>query len=104
MITVNVFYPNTDGLKFNMNYYLNTHIPLINKLLGSALKGVIVQQGVAGGAPGSKAEFQVVTQLKFDSVQSFQTAFGPHAPAVQGDLENFTNQPPIIQISEIVHG
>jgi uncharacterized protein (TIGR02118 family) len=104
MITVTVLYRNTDGLKFNMNYYLNTHIPLINKLLGSALKGVLVQQGISGVAPGSKPEFQVITQLKFESVESFQTAFGPHAPAVTADLQNFSGEQPLIQISDVRQG
>ena len=104
MITVTVLYRNTDELKFNMNYYLNTHIPLVNKLLGAALKGVLVQQGISGAAPGSKAEFQVITQLKFDSLESFQSSFGPHAAAVQGDLPNFCSQPPIIQINDVRQG
>jgi uncharacterized protein (TIGR02118 family) len=101
MITVNVLYKNTDALKFNMNYYLDTHIPLISKLLGAALKGVMVQHGVSGGAPGSKPEFLVITVLKFESVESFQSAFGPHAPAVMGDLPNFCGEQPTIQISDV---
>jgi uncharacterized protein (TIGR02118 family) len=104
MITVNVLYRNTDELKFNMSYYLNTHIPLVNKLLGAALKGVLVQQGISGAAPGSKAEFQVITQLNFDSLEAFQAAFGPHAAAVSGDLPNFCSEPPIIQISDVRQG
>ena len=43
MISVTVLYRHTDSAKFNMNYYLDTHIPLISGLLGSALKGVLVQ-------------------------------------------------------------
>jgi uncharacterized protein (TIGR02118 family) len=101
MITVNVLYRNTDALKFNMNYYLDTHIPLVKKLLGSALKGVVVQHGISGGPPGSKPEFQVITQLSFASVESYQSAFGPHAPAVMGDLPNFCSEPPTIQISDV---
>jgi uncharacterized protein (TIGR02118 family) len=100
MIAVNVLYKNTDALKFNMNYYLNTHIPLVKKLLGAALKGATVQQGVSGGAPGAKPEFFVITQLNFDSVESFQGAFGPHGAAIAGDLPNFCGEPPIIQTSE----
>jgi uncharacterized protein (TIGR02118 family) len=101
MITVTVLYRNTDALKFNMNYYLNTHIPLINKLLGAALKGVMVQHGIGGGAPGSKPEFLVITVLKFESVESYHGAFGPHAPAVMGDLPNFCSEPPTIQVSDL---
>ena len=101
MISVNVLYRNSDAIKFNMNYYLDTHIPLISKLLGSALKDVMVQHGISGGAPGSKPEFLVITVLKFESVESFQSAFGPHAPAVMGDLPNFCGEQPTIQISDV---
>jgi uncharacterized protein (TIGR02118 family) len=101
MITVNVLYRHSDALKFNMNYYLDTHIPLISKLLGAALKGVIVQQGLAGGAPGSPPEFAVITVLRFDSMDSFQKAFTPHAPAVMADVVNFTNVEPTIQFNDV---
>jgi uncharacterized protein (TIGR02118 family) len=104
MIAVNVLYKNTDALKFNMNYYLNTHIPLVKKLLGAALRSVTVQQGVSGGAPGSKAEFFVITHLHFDSVESFQGAFAPHGAAIAGDLPNFCSEPPIIQTSTFLLG
>jgi uncharacterized protein (TIGR02118 family) len=101
MITVNVLYPNKDGTKFDMNYYLSSHIPMVKRLLGSALKGCVVEQGLGGGAPGSKAEFTTLCHLRFDSVESFQKAFGPHAAEIQNDIPNYTNSPPIIQVSDI---
>jgi uncharacterized protein (TIGR02118 family) len=101
MITVNVLYRHSDSVKFNMNYYLDTHIPLIKSLLGSALKGVLVQQGIGGGAPGSAPEFTVITVLRFESMEAFQAAFLPHAPAVMADLANFTDVQPSIQFSEL---
>jgi uncharacterized protein (TIGR02118 family) len=101
MISVNVLYRRTDSIKFNMNYYLDTHIPLISKLLGSALKGVLVQQGIGGGAPGSPPEFAVITVLRFESQESFQAAFLPHAVAVMADIVNFTNVEPSIQFSDV---
>jgi len=101
VINVNVLYKNTETLKFNMNYYLDTHIPLVKKLLGAALKSARVQHGLGGGAPGSRAAYLVMTDLRFDSVESFQAAFGPHAPAITGDIKNFCNEDPAIQISDI---
>jgi uncharacterized protein (TIGR02118 family) len=101
MISVNVLYRNSDSIKFNMNYYLETHIPLIGKLLGSALKGVLVQQGIAGGAPGSPPEFAVITVLRFDSLDSFHAAFLPHAPTVMADVVNFSNVEPTVQFSDV---
>ena len=101
MITVNVLYPNQDGAKFDMNYYLGKHIPMVKKLLGSALKGVVVEQGVSGGAPGTKAEYAVLCHLRFDSLEAFQAAFGPHAAQVQADVRNYASAAPVIQMSEV---
>ena len=42
MVKVSVLYPNREGTKFDMAYYLHHHIPLVRQLLGSALKGVLV--------------------------------------------------------------
>lgn len=52
MIKVSVLYPSRNNMRFDMNYYCNRHIPMVQQLLGSALKGVFVDQGVAGGEPG----------------------------------------------------
>jgi uncharacterized protein (TIGR02118 family) len=101
MITVNVLYRHSDSATFNMNYYLDTHIPLIRRLLGAALKGVLVQQGTGGGAPGTPPEYGVITVLSFESLEAFQAVFPPHAPAVMADLANFTNVQPTIQFSNV---
>ncbi|HEY2591632.1 MAG TPA: EthD family reductase [Steroidobacteraceae bacterium] len=101
MITVNVLYPNKDGAKFDMGYYLGKHIPMVKKLLGPALKGVVVEQGMSGAAPGTKAEYAVVCHLRFDSVEAFEAAFAPHAAQVQGDVRNYASEAPVIQLSEV---
>ena len=101
MITVNVLYPNRDGAKFNMDYYLTSHIPMLKRVLGSALKGCTVEQGLGGGAPGTKAEFAVLCHLRFDSVESFQQAFGPVAGQIQNDVANYASEAPIIQLSDV---
>ncbi len=101
MISVNVLYPNTSGARFDMEYYLSKHIPMVKKLLGAALKGVTVEQGLGGAAPGERAEYSTLCRLLFDSVESFQSAFGPHAGAVQADIRNYSSVAPVIQINEL---
>ena len=101
MITVNVLYPNKDGAKFDMDYYLANHITMLKKRLGSALKGCVVEQALGGAAPGTKADFSVLCHLRFDSVEAFQQAFGPHAADVQADVANYSSVQPIIQISDV---
>jgi uncharacterized protein (TIGR02118 family) len=101
MIKVSVFYPNNEGCKFDMDYYCNSHIPMVQEKLGEALKGVAVEQGLGGAEPGSQATYVAMGHLLFDSVEAFQDAFGPHAEAIMGDIPNYTDVQPTIQISEV---
>ena len=101
MIKVSVFYPNGSGGTFDMRYYLNKHIPMVQQKLGTALKGVSVEHGLGGGQPGSPAAYLAMGHLIFDSVEAFQQAWGPHADAIVGDVPNYTNTQPTIQVSEV---
>jgi uncharacterized protein (TIGR02118 family) len=101
MVKVIVMYPNCESVKFDMAYYCNRHIPMVRQLLGSALKGVSVEQGISGEEPGSPAPYVVTGQLLFDSVEAFQASFGPHVQAITEDIANYTNLEPIVQIGEV---
>ena len=104
MITVSVLYPNESGARFDMGYYLKSHIPMVQKKLGSALKSVVVEEGLGGPAPGTPAAYPPICHLRFDSVESFQGAFGPHAAAIQDDIKNYSSVQPVIQISDVKVG
>lgn len=101
MIKVSVMYPNSSDVNFDIDYYCNTHIPMVAKLLGGALKKCSVDAGIAGGAPEEPPFFIAMGHLVFESVESFQQSFGPHGEEIMADLPNFTNAQPQIQISEI---
>jgi len=94
-------YPNNEGTTFDLNYYCNTHLPLVGKLLGDALKAISIDSGIAGGSPGQAAPFIAMGHLTFESVDAFQNVFGPNAKKILADLPNFTNTQPTVQISEI---
>jgi len=101
MIKVSVLYPHKDGASFDMGYYLSNHIPMVRQKLGAACKGVTVEQGLAGGAPGSSPAYVAMGHLLFESVDAFQAAFGPHAATIMADIPNYTAIQPVIQISEV---
>jgi len=101
MIKVSVFYPNNEGSKFDIDYYCNRHIPMVREKLGAACKNAAVEQGIAGPTPGSRPAFIAMGHIYFDSVQAFQTAFGPHAEAIMADIPNYTDIQPTLQISEV---
>lgn len=101
MVKVSVMYPNSAGGTFDMGYYLNSHITMVREKLGGALKGAAVEHGLSGAQPGSPPTYLVMAHLLFESVEAFQQAFGPHAQAILGDVPNYTNTQPTIQISEV---
>ena len=101
MIKVSVLYPNTERSKFDMSYYCDSHIPMVQEKLGKACKGVAVEQGVSGATPGSPPAFVAMGHLYFDSMADFQSAFGPHANAIMADIPNYTDIQPTIQMSEV---
>jgi uncharacterized protein (TIGR02118 family) len=76
MIKVSVLYPNEEGKKFDMDYYCNSHIPMVQEKLGAALKGGAVEQGLSGAEPGSPATYVAMGHLLFDSVEAFQSSGG----------------------------
>jgi uncharacterized protein (TIGR02118 family) len=101
MTKVSVLYPNNEGSRFDMGYYCNNHIPMVQQKLGTMCKGIAVEQGLSGAAPGSRPAFIAMGHLYFDSAADFQTAFGPHATAIMADIPNYTDIQPTIQISEV---
>ena len=68
MIKLSVLYPTGEGKNFDMDYYLSTHIPLVAKLLGTAIKGATAEEGIAGGAPGAPATFAAMGNIYFESI------------------------------------
>ncbi|MBI2321496.1 MAG: EthD family reductase [Chloroflexi bacterium] len=103
MIRVVVEYPNQPGTTFDEAYYLGRHIPLVQQRLGPL--GMVrceVDKGLAGGAPGAPAPYLFVAHLYFNRLEDLQNAMATHGAEVMGDIPNYTNIQPTIQIGEIV--
>jgi uncharacterized protein (TIGR02118 family) len=104
MITITILYPNAPGARFDMDYYVDKHMPMSIALLGAhpGFKGVSVERGVGGAAPGSDAPYFAMCHFRFDSAESFMAAFAPNAAALQGDIPNYTDVAPVIQVNEVL--
>jgi len=76
MLKVSVLYPNREDTRFKMTYYLDHHIPLVRRLLGSKLKSVSVEQGISAIWRASFAAYVGMGHLGFDSVEDFSPASG----------------------------
>lgn len=103
MIRVSVMYPKQEGGEFNYEYYLEKHMPLVKDRLGDALIKMEVYKGLSG-AGGAAETYVTVACLFLESVEAFGGAFGPHAEEIMGDIPNFTNIEPTVQIEDQLLG
>ena len=102
MIKVIVSYPNQAGARFDLDYYLTKHIPLVAEKLAGSLKGWSAEQGIGAGAPGAAPEFMIQATLTLESVEAFQAAMATSGPAIMADIPNYTDIQPHIQVNKIL--
>lgn len=102
MIKVSALYPNDEGKTFDMIYYSKKHIPMVRKLLGKSCINATIEQGIAGGTPGSNPTYLAMGHLYFNKVEDFISSFNPHANTIMVDIPNFTNTTPTVQISDVI--
>jgi uncharacterized protein (TIGR02118 family) len=103
MIKVSIFYPNTPGSRFDMDYYCSKHMPMVKERMAGACSHFTVDQGLAGGRPDQPAAYAAIGQLFFDSLESFQKAFGPHAREIHRCHAGHPDQPGLGALNH-VHG
>ena len=101
MIKVSVMYPNKPGARFDHGYYRDRHMPLVKARMGESCKYYTVDKGLAGGTPGAAAPYVAMCHIYCESVVAFEKGFGPHVQEILGDIPNYTNIKPIVQISEV---
>ena len=104
MIKVSVMYPATPGARFDHDYYRDKHMPLLKERMGDHCRFYTIDRGLAGGAPGTPPTYVAMCHVFCDSVDAFNAGFGPHAKEILGDIANYTDLQPVLQISEVVVG
>ena len=102
MIKVSVMYPYAEGARFDHTYYRDQHMPMVKAMLGGACAYYTVEKGLAGGAPGTPPAYVAMCALICDSVEAFQAAMKQHGAEILGDIANYTDIAPVLQISEVV--
>ncbi|MHB0990437.1 MAG: EthD family reductase [Burkholderiales bacterium] len=104
MIRISILYPNNKGSRFDVSYYVETHMPISIKLLSAhpGFKGVSVEHGLSGAVPGSEPTYIAMCHFLFSSVEDFLAAFMPNAEVLQGDMPNYTDREPVIQFNEVL--
>lgn len=101
MIKVSVLYRNKPGARFDADYYLNVHMPMAARLLGSAMQSITAEIGLSGETPGEPAPFAAIAGFTCISTDKFLQAFLPVANQLQADIPKYTDIEPLIQISSL---
>ena len=102
MIKVSIMYPNKPGVRFDHDYYRTKHLPLIKSRMGAALTYYTIDKALMDGEGKPLGEYVAMCHLLCDSVEEYQSSFGPHAQEIREDIPNFTDVTSIHQISEVV--
>jgi uncharacterized protein (TIGR02118 family) len=94
MIKVSVTYPGGEAVNFDHDYYANSHVPMCVEAF--APSRVELERGINGPAVAAVAFY-------FDSMDHYTRAMSsPRMGEILGDLANYTNSTPSMQVSEVV--
>jgi uncharacterized protein (TIGR02118 family) len=95
MIVVSVLYPS--GAPLDLDYYRDRHLPLVRRLLAP-----MGMRSISYYRPGEQSPYQLVAELRFDTMAATTAALAAQGPETQADIPNFTAAVPVILIGEEV--
>lgn len=91
-----------EALKFDMEYYLSTHMPMIERVWGAhgMTSWSITEFPNPCPLTGQTPPYLVQTTCYFDTVDNLKTAFEKGAATTVPDVEKFSNVFPVVWIGE----
>ena len=91
-----ILYPNSEGVRWDVDYYKKGHMPLIMRLYGEkAIKRFELRKGDAGMAPDSKPDYIGSVNIYINDQAAFDAAGKEHGPTLVKDVPNFSSVNPI---------
>ncbi|MBI4637104.1 MAG: EthD family reductase [Candidatus Rokubacteria bacterium] len=103
MICLSVLYSNESGKKFDLTYFQQKHMPMVaQRLKDFGFVRYEIARGMAGGAPGSPAPYVCIVHVYLRSAEELQKGLGVHGKEIMGDVPNYTDIKPQMQLSEVV--
>ncbi|KAL1845681.1 hypothetical protein Daus18300_014468 [Diaporthe australafricana] len=92
-VTVTVLFPNEPDAKYDYDYYVNKHMPLMQRLWGKyGVKDFSVTKFTAG-PDGSEPKYAFGSTTSWDSYNQIKTAFaGPEVGEIFEDVHKFSNK------------
>ena len=103
IIKISILYPYEEGKSFDMAYYKNNHMPMVAELFGEPLIRYDIEKGIAGRTPADPLPYAAIGIFYFETLDAYNQAFAPHAEQILGDIPNYTDIQPVVQIGEVVN-
>lgn len=102
MIRIAAVYPRQLGSRFDLEYYLHKHLPLVHKKFSPyGLTKIEVDQGVEKPG-GGESPFFAIGYLYFKDLDGFRRAFKEVGSGVIADISLYTDVKPMIQVGEFI--
>lgn len=101
MIHTLTFYPNGEGKTFDMDYYLNKHIPLLKSLVGDSVKLILIDKPLSDNSP-DPPQYLAIGHMYFESMSALQNSMTPAVlEKLMADTPNYTNIQATVQFSMV---
>jgi uncharacterized protein (TIGR02118 family) len=96
-----IVYQNGPDVRFDFDYYVNTHMPLIMRLYGKSISRFELRRGQPG-ADGAKPPYIATITIWIADGAAFDKAQVEHQAGLRADVAKFTNAVLIAQRDRIV--
>ena len=96
-----IVYPSGPDVRFNFDYYVNTHMPLIMRLYGKSISRFELRRGQPG-ADGAPPPYIATITIWIADPAAFDAAAAEHQAGIRADVAKFTNAMLIAQRDKIV--
>ena len=96
-----IVYQNKAGVRFDFDYYVNKHMPLIMKLYGKSISRFELRRGQPG-ADGALPPYVATITIWIADPKAFDAAAAEHQAGLRADVTKFTDAVLIAQRDKIV--
>ena len=96
-----IVYQNGPDVRFDFDYYVNTHMPLIMRLYGKSISRFELRRGQPG-ADGAPPPYVATISIWIADGKAFDEAQVQHQAGLRADVPKFTNAVLIAQRDRIV--